>query len=148
MFEIGLGTILVAALTFVAGKFYAQSESVLGEKKRVYTDYLALCPTAHDAYKQDGKWEVKPFEMKPEFYLYASNDVIILAGRHLGTVDSAFSQITVDTPPLHPAFQSSVQAHNRMLIAMRRDLLGLSFHGFKERLIGSPSAKKLIAEDK
>lgn len=151
MIDIGLGEISIAIVSFVAGRVFVQSEAVLVQKKRTYQEYLDVCLTAHDAYKQtaanDEKAEPPVIDLdvirpKGEFFLYASQEVIILAGQHVETLAAAYSEIDESTEALHPAFTKSVQAYNRMLVAMRRDVMGWSLQGISERIFGFKRARK------
>jgi hypothetical protein len=151
--DIGLGEISIAIVSFVAGRLFVQSEAVLVQKKKVYQEYLDNCLTAQDAYKQFSDSEVPPSDQvinldnirpKGEFFLYASQEVIVLAGQHVETLGAAFNEIDQSSEALHPAFTNSVQAYNRMLMAMRKDVLGWSIQGLLERIFGYGRARKLL----
>jgi hypothetical protein len=151
--DLGFGGLLIAAASFLIGKLYFQSESILLKKKEIYQEHLDACATAHEAYKQAGhdkevsqKWLAHLESIRPrgEFFLYASQEVIILSGQHIDTLSAAFAEIDQSTEALHPAFKDSIQAYNRMLIAMRRDVLGWSIQGISERFFGSKRARRLL----
>jgi hypothetical protein len=155
--NIGLGEISIAVVSFIAGRLFVQSEAVLTQKKKVYQDYLDVCLTAHEAYKQTATEsgaadqvvvDLESIRPKGEFFLYASQEVIILAGRHIDTLTSAYTEIDQSTEALHPAFTHSIQAYNRMLVAMRRDVLGWSIQGIMEKAFGSMKARRLLKQQK
>jgi hypothetical protein len=79
--NIGLGEISIAVVSFIAGRLFVQSEAVLTQKKKVYQDYLDVCLTAHEAYKQTATEsgaadqvvvDLESIRPKGEFFLYAS----------------------------------------------------------------------------
>ena len=146
--EVGFWALALAIVSFFAGRIVVQSENVVLKKKEIYQEYLNKCLTAHDAYKQGDPvtpdWSIDNLAPTGEFFLYAAQDVIILAGRHVESLGKAFDQINNETEALHPAFTTSIQAYNSMLVAMRRDVLGFSIQGISEYLFGSPRAKKLL----
>jgi hypothetical protein len=151
--DVGLGEISIAIVSFIVGRLFVQSEAVLVQKKKIYQEYLEVCLTAHDAYKQiDGAEEptadylidLERIRPKGEFFLYASQEVIILAGQHVDTLGTAYDEIDKSTEALHPAFTNSIQAYNRMLVSMRQDVLGWSFQGLVERIFGYRRARKLL----
>jgi hypothetical protein len=154
--EIGLGEVSIAVVSFITGKLFVQSEAVLAQKKKIYQEYLDVCLTAHDAYKQSAEnpekddqviVDLEKIRPKGEFFLYASQEIIILAGLHVETLSKAYGEIDETTEALHPAFTTSIQAYNRMLIAMRRDVMGWSFQGIFERVFGDRKARKLLANE-
>lgn len=153
MIDLGFGELFIAAASFLIGKLYFQSESILLKKKEIYQEYLDACTTAHEAYKEAGHDQeasdeslthLEKVRPRGEFFLYASQEVIILAGLHIETLSAAFTEIDQSTEALHPAFKASIQAYNRMLIAMRRDVLGWSIQGISERFFGSARARNLL----
>ena len=145
--DVGYWTLAFGIISFFAGRIIVQSENVVLKKREIYQGYLNKCITAHDAYKQGdpGVLAITIENLAPtgEFFLYAAQDVIILAGRHVESIGAAFDQIDRESEALHPAFTASIRAYNSMLASMRRDVLGFSIQGISERLIGSPRAKRL-----
>ncbi|MFT5798415.1 MAG: hypothetical protein ACI84R_002482 [Candidatus Azotimanducaceae bacterium] len=150
MIEIGLGGLVLAAITFVAGRLFVQSENIILKKREVYEEYLDKCITAHDAYKQNPNNEIDLEHIAPkgDFFLYASQEVIILVGRHIDSLGDAFSKIDDQTAPLDPTFQKSITKYNAVLKAMRYDVLGWSIHGIYERIFGDRRARNLLNEPK
>ena len=150
MIELRLSELPIAAASFVAGRVFLQSEQVIQKKKELYQEYLDNCITAHDAYKQDSatNLDLDAIAPKGDFFLYASQEVIVLAGKHVQSLEQAFESIDDETEALHPHFKASVRIYNRMLIEMRRDVLGWSWQGLKERAVGSKRARKMLEENK
>lgn len=154
--DIGLGEISIAIVSFIAGRLFVQSEAVLLQKKKVYQEYLDNCLTAQEAYKQVADTDALPSDhvidlenIRPrgEFFLYASQEVIVLAGQHVETLGAAFTKIDRSTEALHPAFTNSAHAYNRMLKAMRKDVLGWSIQGLFERIFGYGRARKVLKRE-
>ena len=136
----------MAAASFVAGRLFVQSENIISKKREVYQAYLDKCLTAHDAYKQGSQDEIDFDDLKPsgDFFLYASQEVIVLVGLHVDSLNEAFDQIDNDTDALHPAFKTSITKYNSVLAAMRRDVLAWSIHGIYEKMFGDKRARKLL----
>jgi hypothetical protein len=147
---LGWDTVFIAVASFIAGRVFLQTEAVLLQKRKVYQEYLEVCLTAHEAYKQsadnteDVHAQLEKLKPKGEFFLYASRPVIILCGLHVQSLEKAFVEVDETSQPVHPAFARSITCYNQMLAEMRRDVLGWSLQGMVERFFGSSRARKLL----
>ena len=46
-----IGSLIVASLGFIIGRFYAESERILAEKRQHYIEFLSALPPLQDTYK-------------------------------------------------------------------------------------------------
>jgi len=135
-FLIGVGSIILPLLTFIAGRAVSESEKVLGEKRRVYEAFLVACPRPNDAYENSSSdllvsRNLAVGEIFPSLLLYAAPTVAVAANRYLESFADANEELVGSTQALHPAFKKAAQAHNDLILEMRRDALAWSAFGYR-----------------
>ncbi|SEQ04056.1 hypothetical protein [Thalassovita taeanensis] len=138
---LGLGGVCLAGFSFLLGRIFSQSEAVLAEKRRVYEEFLTVCPMPNDAYKA---WTPEREQERTEAFqsvygklmLYAAPAVTLAISLYLDLLNAADIELGPESEPLHPAFKEAAKAHNDIILEMRRDALGLSMFGYygKSRL--------------
>jgi len=127
---------MIAMVSFVLGRIFAQSEAVLAEKRRVYEEFLKICPQPNDVYLE---WNIQLEQerfgsmrvMQGPFLLYAAPSVQFAMSRYMLLFDEVDQELGPDTPPLHPRYKELAKAQNDLILEMSRDALGWSVFGFK-----------------
>lgn len=138
---LGLGGLFLAALSFLFGRMFSQSEAVLAEKRRIYEEFLVVCPHPNWAYQE---WtpdrESELAELMQSNYgklcLYASSDVMFALQRYLELLLKADTALGPTSAPGALEYKASAKAHNDLILEMRRDALSWSMFGYsgKSRL--------------
>lgn len=140
-FLLGIGSIFIAMISFLLGRIFNQSEVILSEKRRVYEEFLRVCPMPNDAYSDatssiDTEWLNALRSIQSVLMLYASVNVGLAISRYLQIFSEALEKLTPESEPLHPVFKELAKAQNDIVLEMRRDALGWSMFGYsgKSRL--------------
>ncbi len=122
-----LGGVLVSIFTFFLGKSYTQTENVIAEKRRVYAEFIKVCPGPNEAHSEVDLISVELQRFLGILTIYGSPDVIKFAGEY-------FNQFSIAQPELqgiehagHTAFLKLMTCYNRMIWEMRKDALMWSF---------------------
>lgn len=121
-----IGSIMVAAFGFVLGKFYAETERILSDKRRIYEELLSALPSLQITYTNidDASLEsaLKPAHDKlPKLLLYADQPVIKAYLAMFTSYWTAHSALGPHSPPEAPEFQALAKAQNDLVLEMRRD---------------------------
>ena len=139
-FLVAAGGLLITCVSFILGKSVAETEKIFAEKRRVYEEFLRVCPRPNEAYEtanEDLPSVVKKVEtVFPVLILYASPAVTLAVSEYLNAFADAAKVLTPDSPPLHDAYRRAGKAHNDIVLEMRRDAFSWSFfaHRGKSRL--------------
>ena len=128
--------VLLSGFSFLLGRILSQSEQVLAEKRRVYEEFLRGCPVPNEVYEN---WSeevemsrgARIHEVYAPLLLYASPTVAQAVGVYLQKFGEADQQLSLDSPPLAPAYLNVAKAHNDIALEMRRDSLGWSIFGHR-----------------
>ncbi|WP_342078005.1 hypothetical protein [Yoonia sp. SS1-5] len=133
-----VGGLLLSGLTFVIGKMLSQSEKVIEQKKEVYREFLAICPTANDAATtESAELERKISEIVfPAIGLlsiYASHDVLMRCKTYFDTLDIASKSGQSGDFGSAPKFADAAHAYNLMLYDMRRDVMAWTLFSLKKQ---------------
>lgn len=121
-----VGSLILASFGFLIGRFYAESERILSEKRKHYLEFLSDLPPLQDTYNNSSEEEflcaLRPATMRiPCLIFYADQSVIIawdvLHQKYL----EAHAKLTPDSPYLAPEFKALAKAQNDLILEMRRD---------------------------
>jgi len=122
-FIAGVGSLVLAAVSFLLGKVFSQSERVLDQKREAYERFLAKCPAPNEAH----------CEREPDFMglqrdigvlsIYGSKEALIAAGEYFTVFASAQPVLTHVEEPGHPEFLRVMKSYNKMVWEMRKDAL-------------------------
>ncbi len=113
----------------------------MGDKRRIYEEYLGICPTAQDTYMSSA--ECNPLDLFQKAHafngvlvFYASPDVLFAKSRFEEKFLDAWEVLGPDSPPLHHKFKEVAKAYNDLVLEMRRDSMNWSVFGYhgKSRL--------------
>jgi hypothetical protein len=133
--------LIISMVSFVLGRVFAQSETILSEKRRVYEEFLRACPKPNDSYTTfDQDQTDSRFDQMMGVYavlmFYAAPSVAHAIKHYLGAFAEADQQLNPESAALHPSYQRLAMAHNDIILEMRRDALGWSMFGYhgKSRL--------------
>lgn len=121
-----VGSLILASLGFFAGRFYAESERILSEKRKHYLEFLSTLPPLQDTYNDSTEEEflttLRPaIECIPRLMFYSDKSVIVawdvLQKKYL----EANAILTPDSPALAPEYKALATAQNDLVLEMRRD---------------------------
>jgi hypothetical protein len=121
-----VGTIFVGALAFLFGRIFAQSERVLDQKRKVYEDFLRLCPAPNEAHCET---EFDSIEMQRSIglvSLYGSAEVATSAANYFKVFANGQELLTGVKEAGHPEFIIVMTAYNRMIWKMRTNVMAWS----------------------
>lgn len=130
-----IGGLILTALGFIIGRFYAESERILSEKRKHYLDFLSALPPLNDAYNGTTEEEfvatLRPaMERLPSLLFYADNSVMIAWGVLQQKYFEAHAQLSPDSPPLAPEYKALATAQNDLVLEMRRDAFRWSIFNY------------------
>ena len=126
---LSLGGLTVAIMGFIAGRVFSESEKILSEKRRIYEEFLRVCPEPTVAYDDDAEVQFLTDELlriKSVLMLYASSEVLLALQAYTEEYGRAASILNSGSPALHPACKKLAQSHNRLIKEMRVDGLAWS----------------------
>ncbi|MEQ9014702.1 MAG: hypothetical protein RID90_09650 [Marinovum algicola] len=131
-----IGGLLLTTLGFLFGRVFNQSELILGDKRRVYEEFLRVCPKPNDAYGDSRNQEQRELGIRVEectapLLLYCSPGVALAVGRYQQLLASSDDALGSDSPALHPEFIETAKAHNDIILEMRRDAFAWSAFAFR-----------------
>ncbi|WP_065335279.1 hypothetical protein [Tritonibacter mobilis] len=77
-----VGSLILASLSFLVGRFYAESERILSEKRKHYLEFLSALPPLQDTYNDTTEEEflttLRPaMECIPRLMFYADKSVVL-----------------------------------------------------------------------
>ncbi len=121
-----IGSIIIATLGFLLGRFYAESERILEEKRKYYLEFLSALPPLQDTYKDTNDAEfiatLRPAtERVPSLLFYADKSVVMAWGILYRKYLEANIKLTPRSPPLAPEYMALAKAQNDLVLEMRRD---------------------------
>lgn len=123
------------------GRFYAESERILAEKRAAYLEFLNELPPLNDMYLDTSEEEfqaaMRPaIERLPSLIFYADKSVVIAWGVLQKRYFEAHVELTPESPALAPAFKALATSQNDLVLEMRRDAFRLSIfsYGGKSRV--------------
>ncbi|MDP3197541.1 hypothetical protein [Tabrizicola sp.] len=121
-----IGSLIIASLGFIIGRFYAESERILAEKRQYYMEFLKALPPLQDTYKglEDEEFmaTLRPaMERVPSLLFYADQSVAVASGVLFQKYEEANAALTPSSPPLAPEFLALAKAQNDLVLEMRRD---------------------------
>ena len=131
---IWLGGFVLTILGFVFGRVFSQSEAILGDKRRVYEEFLRNCPEPNEAYEDDTIQSVaermtRLKATKGPLLMYASPNVALALGRYLGIFDRVSQELNSSSPAL-PSYKVLAKAQDDLILEMRRDSFAWSAFGY------------------
>lgn len=136
-----IGSVILAAIGFILGKFYAESERIIAEKRKYYVDLLNILPPLQDSYKDTSEEDVmlamKPaMDRMPGLIFYGDQPVIIAFGVFVQKYYAANESLTPQSPPKAPEYMALAKAQNDLILEMRRDAFRWSIFSYngKSRL--------------
>lgn len=121
-----VGSLILAALGFLVGRFYAESERILSEKRKHYLEFLSALPPLQDTYNDSTEEEflatLRPAtECIPRLMFYADKSVMmawaVLQQKYL----EAHENLNPDSPALASEYKALATAQNDLVLEMRRD---------------------------
>lgn len=121
-----IGSLIFASLSFLAGRFYAESERILSEKRKHYLEFLSILPPLQDTYNNSTKEEfltaLRPaMEYVPRLMFYADKSVIMAWGVLLQKYLEAHAKLTPGCPDHASEYKALSMAQNDLVLEMRRD---------------------------
>ncbi|MBF9052388.1 hypothetical protein GTA62_20560 [Roseobacter sp. HKCCD9010] len=129
------GSVAMAALGFLLGRFYAESERILSEKRKTYLEFLNELPPLNDTYLDATEEEflesLRPaIERFPKLMFYADKSVLMAWGVLQQRYMEAHAALTPDSPALAPEYQALATAQNDLVLEMRRDAFRWSIFNY------------------
>lgn len=141
-----IGSLVLAAFSFMIGKFYSESERILAEKRKNYLEFLSVLPPLQDAQKDTSEEEfaetLRPAILRiPSLLFYADKSVILAWGALHQKYFEAHAKLTSRSPPLAPEYKSLAEAQNDLVLEMRRDTFRWSLFNYsgRSRIPNSPN---------
>lgn len=130
-----IGGLVLAALGFIIGRFYAESERILSEKRKHYLEFLSALPPLNDTYNDTTEEEfiatLRPaMERLPSLLFYADNSVMMAWGVLQQKYFEAHARLSTDSPPLAPEYKALATAQNDLVLEMRRDAFRWSIFNY------------------
>ena len=131
-----IGSLVLAALGFMLGRFYAESERILSEKRKHYLDFLSALPPLQDTYNETSEEEfsatLRPaMECLPSLLFYADKSVMMAWGVLQQKYFEAHAELLPDSPPLAPEYKALANAQNDLILEMRRDAFRWSIFSYR-----------------
>jgi len=118
-----LGGISVSIASFLFGKIFSQSENILEQKRRVYEQFILVCPSPQEAHSCDVVVSIELQRQIGILCIYGSPDVAKFAGDYFSEFGTA-QEILIDVAePGHPKFLELMTNYNRLIWAMRTDAM-------------------------
>ncbi|WP_092780180.1 hypothetical protein [Jannaschia pohangensis] len=132
---VSVGAILISILSFLFGRIFAQSETILAEKRKVYASFLDSFPTAQTVYEH---WtpEVEMTRKAaidramPKLQIYCAPSVAFAVQAYLEKFQKADEALGPDSPALDPLYLEVARAYNDIILEMRRDVLAWSVFAY------------------
>ncbi|AML50595.1 hypothetical protein [Falsihalocynthiibacter arcticus] len=130
-----IGGMFMAAIGFLLGRFYAESERILAEKRKAYLDFLSELPPLNDMYLDTTEEEflaaLKPATKRlPSLIFYADKSVLLAWGVLQQRYLEAHNELTPESPALAPAYQALATAQNDLVLEMKRDAFQFSIFNY------------------
>lgn len=130
-----VGGLILTALGFIIGRFYAESERILSEKRKHYLDFLSALPPLNDTYNDTTEEEfvatLRPaMERLPSLLFYADKSVMMAWGVLQQKYFEAHARLSPDNPPLAPEYKALAAAQNDLVLEMRRDAFRWSIFNY------------------
>lgn len=130
-----IGSLVLAALGFILGRLYAESERILSEKRKYYLEFLSALPPLQDTYNDTTEEEfiatLRPaMERLPSFLFYADKSVTMAWGVLYQKYLEANEKLTPHSPPLAPEYKALTIAQNDLVLEMRRDAFRWSIFNY------------------
>lgn len=130
-----IGGLVLTALGFIIGRFYAESERILSEKRKHYLEFLSALPPLNDTYNDTTEEEfiatLRPaMERLPSLLFYADKSVPVAWGVLQQKYLEAHAQLSPDSPALAPAYKALATAQNDLVLEMRRDAFRWSIFNY------------------
>jgi hypothetical protein len=121
-----IGSLLMAVVSFFIGKFYAESERILQEKRQLYMHFLGLLPPLNDTYLETSEDEfletLRPAVLdSPKLLFYADNLVVMAWSALYEKYCHAHQNLNALSPEQAPEFTALAKAQNDLILEMRRD---------------------------
>lgn len=128
-------SLILAALGFLLGRFYAESERILSEKRKHYMEFLSVLPPLLDVYNDCSEEEflksLRPAtECSPRLMFYADQSVILAWGVLHQKYIEANAALTPKSPALAPEYTALATAQNDLVLEMRRDAFRWSIFNY------------------
>lgn len=130
-----VGSLILTTLGFIIGRFYAESERILSEKRKHYLDFLSALPPLNDTYNDTTEEEfvatLRPaMERLPSLLFYADKSVMMAWGVLQQKYFEAHARLSPDNPPLAPEYKALAAAQNDLVLEMRRDAFRWSIFNY------------------
>ncbi len=125
----------LTTLGFITGRFYAESERILSEKRKHYLEFLSSLPPLDDTYDDTTEEEfiatLRPaMERLPSLLFYADKSVTVAWGVLYQKYREAHTQLSPDSPALAPEYKALATAQNDLVLEMRRDAFRWSIFNY------------------
>ncbi|ASP20631.1 hypothetical protein ANTHELSMS3_01946 [Antarctobacter heliothermus] len=125
-FALGLGALLLSLVSFLSGKVFSQSEKVLDQKRKAYETFLRECPGPNEAHSSVDIMSTEFQRVTGLLTLYASNDALQYSSEYFLKFVEAQEELQGVSITGHPKFVEVMTYYNRMVWAMRRDVMAWS----------------------
>jgi len=134
-FLLGLGGLLLSVLSFLVGKLFSQSEKILDHKREAYSSFLKLCPVPNEAHFADKQIDFAMMREIGVLSLYASPEATKLAAEYFDGFANAQEELVDVAEPGHPEYLKVMTKYNRMVWAMRNDVMTWSIFAPKKSAV-------------
>ena len=130
-----VGGLFLTSLSFIFGRFYAESERIMSEKRKSYLEFLSVLPPLQDVYDDTTEEEflstMRPaIERTPSLIFYADNSVMmawrVLQQRYF----EAHASLTPQSDACAPEYLTLAKAQNDIILEMRRDAFRWSIFNY------------------
>ncbi len=130
-----VGSLVIAAIGFLFGRFFAETEKILSEKRAAYTDFLSILPPLQDAYVVGEEDKIiaalRPAVMRvPKLLFYADASVLKAWDSLHKAYHDAYSNLSEDSGPLAEEYKRLAKAQNDLVLEMRRDAFRWSIFNY------------------
>jgi hypothetical protein len=114
---------------------FAESERILSEKRKLYSEFLNTLPPLNDTYLFETDEEflqaMRPaIEKLPGFLFYADKSVTLAWSALLEKYQQAHERLDRQSPALAPEYLELAKAQNDLILEMRRDAFRWSFFNY------------------
>lgn len=138
---LSIGAFFLSAAAFLVGRVFAQTDTILSEKRKVYSTFLDHFPTAQTVYEE---WSPETemarkaaFDRSiPKLQIYCAPKVAFAVSKYLEEFEKADRLLGPESRALDPLYLEVAKAYNDIIIEMRRDVLAWSIfaHSGKSRV--------------
>ena len=129
---------IIALISFLIGKVWSSSEIVFGKRQEAYEHFIRLCPHSSELLALEDTKAIAGLmktlrDASAALVLYSSPSVEQLVNSYLSEMGQLISADPEQTDDLIAHHERANRTYTKMLEAMKRDSLGLTWFGVKYR---------------